>query len=186
MANNKSNVSVGKPKIGGAIWRAPSGTALPTNATTALGSSFVCLGYISEDGVVNGANVNTSEIKAWGGDTVLVANNGRNDTYQFTMIETLNAEANKVVYGDDNVSGNIATGLAISANAKDLGEHVYVIEQELNGSVKKRTCIPAGRVSNIGDITYKDDTAIGYQVTITALPDASENTHYDYMVQAST
>ena len=33
---NVENVTTGKPKVGGAVYRAPVGTTLPTDATTAL------------------------------------------------------------------------------------------------------------------------------------------------------
>ena len=37
MADAK-NVTAAKPKVGGAVWRAPLGTTLPTDAKTALRS----------------------------------------------------------------------------------------------------------------------------------------------------
>ena len=46
---NASNVSAGKPKVAGAVYRAPKGTTLPTDATTALASAFVDMGYVSEE-----------------------------------------------------------------------------------------------------------------------------------------
>ena len=38
--SNAQNVTVGKPKVGGAVFRAPLGTELPTDATTALNEAF--------------------------------------------------------------------------------------------------------------------------------------------------
>ena len=38
------NVSTAKPKVGGAIYSAPSGTVLPTSALTAVGVEFKSVG----------------------------------------------------------------------------------------------------------------------------------------------
>ena len=64
MADAK-NVTTSKPKIGGAVYRAPLDTTLPTDATTALNEAFVCLGYISEDGLTNANSPDGDKIKAW-------------------------------------------------------------------------------------------------------------------------
>ena len=98
---NVDNVSTGKPKIGGAVYRAALGTTLPTDATTALASAFEEMGFISDDGVVNSNNPTTNKILSWGGQTVLVVTTEKPDTFQLTFLEPLNANVLETVYGED-------------------------------------------------------------------------------------
>lgn len=179
---NVQNVSVGEPAVAGAIYRAPVGTTLPTDASTALGSAFKTFGYISEDGLTNSNSRDTATVKDWSGADILTLQNGKTDTFKYKMMEVKNVEVLKDVYGDDNVTGDIATGLTIKANAKELTAHSYVIDTLLNGGYLKRIVIPNGKVTEIADLVYKKTEAMGYEVTITALPDSSENTHYEYIV----
>ena len=181
---SSSNVSAGKPKVTGAIFIAPVGTTLPTDSTTALGSAFVELGYASDAGVVNSESRETETIKAWGGDTVLKPFTGKEDTFQFTLIEALNVNALKLVYGDSNVSGSLSTGITIKSAAEDLESHAFVIEMLLNGAIK-RIVIPSAKVTEVGDITYADGEAIGYDTTLSAVPDAAGGTHYEYIKAVS-
>ncbi len=185
MANTVANVTTGKPAAGGAIWRAPLGTTLPTDATTALGEAFKCLGYVSEDGYTNENSPESENIKAWGGDIVLTTQTEKTDTFNFTLIEYFNAEVKKTVYGDDNVDGDLDTGMTVRANSDELEAAVYVIDQALKGGVKQRTVIPNAKLSELAEITYKDDEAVGYGVTLNAMPggfgSGDNDTHKEYL-----
>ncbi len=184
MANTVTNVSAGKPKATGAIWVAPVGSTLPTDATTALDNAFKCLGYVSEDGLTNDNSPESETIKAWGGDTVLTIQTSKEDTFGFTLIEVLNEDVLKFVYGSANVSGTLATGITIEANSKELDEHALIIELNLREDAVKRIVIPDCKISEVGEISYSDEDAIGYETTVEAMPDASGNTHYEYILRA--
>ena len=89
----------------------------------------------------------------------------------------------KAVYGSTNVTGALATGLTVTANAKEPEEGVWAIDMVMNSNTVKRIVIPHGKISDLGDISYTDSDAVGYEITITALPDSSGNTHYEYIKQ---
>lgn len=178
--NTVSNVTTGKPKVGGAISWAPLGTAAPKDAVAALDEAFVSLGYCSDDGVSNSAAPDTDTVKAWGGDTVLNTNNGREDTFKFTLIEAENVEVLKRIYNSENVTGTLSTGIAVSVNSNDPEEGVWVIDTIMRGGVVHRMVIPNGSITDLDDVSYTDGDPVGYAVTLSCSPDASGNTHYEY------
>ena len=180
---NASYVTAGKPKIGGAVSIAPTSTTLPTDATTALDAAFVNLGYISEDGMTQGMTRDSEAIKAWGGDTVMTSQTEFEETFTFTLIEALSIDVRKAVYGDANVTGELATGITTVVNSAELGLHAWVVDLVYNGAVS-RIVIPNGKVSEIGDTSYVDGEPVGYEITVTALPDTSGNCSYEYTVTA--
>lgn len=181
------NVTTGKRRVDGGIYFAPAGTTAPTDATTALASAFKNLGYVSEDGVTNSLSKETSEIKEWGGDTVDVVLTGQSDTFSFKFIESFNIDTLKCIYGSDNVTGSSSTGaISITVNAEDAPSGVYVIDMIQRGGRLKRIVIPNGKITELGDIVYKADEAVGYECTLAANLDSNGNTHYEYIGAVST
>ena len=76
------------------------------------------------------------------------------------------------------ISGSTIT---VAASADELEEYVYAIDMVMRGGALKRVVIPHGVLSELGDVVYKADEAVGYEVTLEALPDSSGNTHYEYI-----
>lgn len=172
---NAANVSVGKPMATGVLFAAPIGTTLPVDATSELADDFVGLGYVSEDGITNAFETDQEGIKEMGGDTVLVINTSRSETFSWTFIESLNEDVLRQVWGADNVTAG-----TVIHNGKDRGAWVYVIELLLTGNKVRRIVIPNAKITEVGEVTYQNAEAIGYEVTLSALLDSEGNTAYEY------
>lgn len=181
-----SKVTTGSRRIDGGIYRAPIGTIVPTAADAQLDAVYKNLGYISEDGVTNSISKTSQQIKEWGGDVVKNVNTGQTDIFKLKFIESLNPEVLKTIYGNSNVTVADDGKIAVAVNAKDTGEAIYVIDMIQSGGALKRIVIPRGTITALGDIVYKGDTAVAYDVTISTGLDSGKNTHYEYISPAPT
>lgn len=179
---SSDKVSTGKPKTAGAVYRAPAGTTAPTDASTELAAAFKELGFVSDDGVSNSNSGDSTDVYAWGGTPVLTTQAEKTDEWKLTLIESLNTEVLKTVYGDGNVTVD-TTGkkITVKAGAAQLASSVYVIDMLLKGGALKRVVIPVGSLSDVGEIVYKDDEPIGYEITIKGADDGTGYTHYEYI-----
>lgn len=177
MVNDKKKVTVGKPKTTGAIFFAPKGTTAPTSCATDLGEAFICLGYATGEGLTIGNE--TTSIKAWGGDTPIVI---KKENFKFSAMQSLDPDVLSVVYGEDNVSIDAQTGEISVKSAADLAQNgVWVYDTIMTGNRAKRIVVPDGTLKELGDVTYKDEEAVVFPLTIEALPDANGGCHYEYL-----
>ena len=177
-------VSAAKPMVGGGVWTAPVGTSAPTDAVTALGSSFVTMGYISEDGVVRSTKKESEVVKAWGGNVVAVLGKGKTETIKFTMLDADNVTGLGLAYGE--ATGALSTGITVKSTAAQSPVQCYVVDMILADNVHQRLVIPKGVVTDVGDVTYTDGKVEGHEITITAMEDSSGVTVYEYLQTATT
>ena len=180
MANNSKFVSQAKPKVAGAVWSAPAGVQLPTDATTALAEDFKCLGYVSEDGWTKSTEFTTSAVKAWGGDKVLESSEKSGESLKIKFIEALNADVLKMVYGADNVTGTLDEGLVVASKSGAPITHSIVIEEILKNGVLQRVVFPYAILNALGDETHKTTDPIGYECTFGIEADTNGVFHYEY------
>lgn len=177
------NVSTGKPKVKGAIFAAPIGTTLPTSALSPLDSAFKELGYTSDDGFTQNMTKESNDIKAWGGDVVLSPQTDYSDGMTMTLIEVLNTDTLKVVYGEDNVSGDLDSGIVVRANSNEAENYSWVVDILMTGNVIKRIVVPTAKLKEMSEINYKDDEAVGFECTFQAFPyaDYDGDTHREFI-----
>ena len=137
-----SRVTVGAALATGAIFVAPQGTALPTDATTALPATYKCIGYTSDEGLSISESSNNDAKRAWEGLAEVISTKTEyTEQISFTPIEC-NAEVAKLMWGEDMVDVDDQTGgLTIKHHGKTMEPVACVIETvPRTGIVNRRTC----------------------------------------------
>jgi hypothetical protein len=191
MANN-ANVYAAEPLATGSALVAPLGTPGPTSASSALNVAFVDLGHVGEDGFTETTDRSVDKKKNFGGKTVKILQTDYTHTFSFVLLESLNADVLKAIYGEDNVVITAANGvhgkqIAIKKNAKKLPHMSWVIDttdSELDAFY--RNYIPDGQITSVGDVTIVHTDTIQYEVTLEAFADASGNHVYTYTDDGQT
>lgn len=165
-----ANVLVG---ANGVAYVAPTGSTAPTDSTTAVAAAFKNLGFVSEDGLTEGVNISTSEIKAWDGSTIRKVISGSEKTFKVKCLEAGNGNVIDLFYTKPTIT--VATGkstVAVKTPVRDL--RAFIIDV-VDGSAHRRFYIPSGEVTDRSDVPYKNSEGIAYEFTITAYPDSSGN-----------
>lgn len=179
-----SNVTTGKPKIGGAVWSATAGAALPTDAKTQLDKAFSSLGYCSEDGFINDFSSSKEPIKAWGGVVVGYTDEKFEDGFTVGYIESLNPNVLKEVFGQDQVTGDLDSGMTAKLKEGPKGYRSLVVEMVLaEGTVLKRVVVPKCMLEKVDKVTYSDEDAVVYNCTYKAEKDSDGFYHHEYFVK---
>lgn len=182
--NDSTMVSLGKFKVGGYAYWAPSGTALPTDSSTTLAAAFKLLGYLSEDGLTNATDTDTTEIKDANGTTVMKVITSYAESYQFALLEVLRAEAAKMRYNSDAVTGTDKS-MTIKHQMPSDEDFVLVFEIAMSGDIKDRLVIGNGTRAEFGDRQVHAGDAQVYDTTVSANDMGNGVTAIEYIGRAT-
>lgn len=172
MALVAANVRVG---VTGGVYRAPLGTALPTDATSPIPAEFLDVGYIHEDGVTQSQETDTEDIVAWqNGDVVRKVQTSHDLTFTVPMIET-KAITLGLYYNDD-----AATDSTFQVTGAQATHYAWIIDV-VDGDHVVRMCLPDGQVTEKGEVTYQNSEAVSYEITLSAYPDVDGVKAYGYV-----
>ena len=175
---NAAQVTVGSAAATGAIYVAPTTTALPTDATTAL-SGYTLLGFTSDAGVTISESGNTQSIYAWEGRTeVFTTKTEYTEQISFTPIQC-NADVAKLIWGADMVTVDGSGNITAKHHGKTMEPVHIVIETVPRTGIVKRFC-QKSQLTERGDQTMDGTQIDGRQLTFNNLADANGVTCTEY------
>lgn len=170
MSDNYIGVGKGNATGTAYLYTAPLGTALPTDASTALAEAYTKLALIDDEGVTDSVDSETNELVDWSGEVVATAEGKRSETLKYNLVETSMA-AMKEAYGDDAVTGT-EDKFTVDHKTIDRVAKVYVFEVLLSKDRIKRIVVPNGKVDTLDDITYAPGEFVKYPITLKCLKTA--------------
>lgn len=165
-----------RPTDGGVFYRAPLGTPLPTDSTTALNALFVDHGWLGEDGITLTVNRDTTKHHAFGSDLVKTTQDNFEESLKLTLLES-DPDVLETVWGSDNLvvggAGSNRT-IELAHNSKMLPRSAFVVEV-IDGSKVRRLVVQEGQVTQLDDVTYVHDALLSYAITIDCYKPSSGN-----------
>lgn len=183
--NSTENVSYGKFKSGGYFFLAPSGTALPTDNTTALAETFLNMGFLGDDGVNFSDSSSTETAYDANGDSIATSQGEIEKTFTVTFRE-IKKDNLAVLYGSANVNDADGT-ITVHDKGPNSTTYVGVFEILLKDGRKWRRIVPQCQPGELGDQTIAYNELVGREITMAALLDSTSGSYYiDYIDSTET
>lgn len=165
----------------GAVAVAPEGTAMPTDARSALASAWDDGGYVSEDGLSVTITRTTTPIKDWSKQNIrnLLTDFGGAIAVSFLQVDEFAA---KRMFGEDNVTVTAATRDAGEIIKIGIGAELPPIEawcfSMKDGDARIRVCVPRGQMTDVNQIDFKPDAGHVIGGTLAAYDDGTGKSVY--------
>lgn len=183
--NDSTKLRVG---YSGAIYVGPVGSTMPADPFVAVDPGLINMGYVSDAGVTQTFGQNTADFMAWGNTNapVLSRVTSEDTTFKFVLLQTTK-EVMSFYYGlqtTDWTDTAAVTGVGakpayskftrLAASTPDVRAMVLDV---VDGANTRRICIPRMQITAHGDLVYKSDTLVEYDITVRALL-ASDNSSF--------
>lgn len=165
----------------GKISVAPLGSTLPTTPTGALGTGFVDLGYVTEDGVTFTAEATVEDIAAWQSATpVRRVTTARNLTVSWTGLEW-SKDSFALAFGGGTWTEPSAGVFKYEppADTAALSEHILVIDAN-DGDKNYRWIVKKGNVSDAVETNLVRTGAAVLPVTFAAMTPDGDDTAWEF------
>ncbi len=164
----------------GGGWVADTGTTAPASPLTQALSPWEPLGAISDDGLVYGFDEDSQEFTPWGLTSPFRTQITKSvRTFQLTLWETARVAVQSIMYRipaeDLEPTAGLTSFAETASPTPDRRAWWFVV---LDGDNARGFYVPQGEVSDRSAVTFKQDEMSGYEITITAYPDAAGNTVY--------
>jgi hypothetical protein len=168
------------------MFAAPTGTALPTDANTALIAAYKDVGLVSVEGPTFSHNLTTVNVNAYGTlQATRVIDGQRTDTVQVTLQEALNPTAvaiyNKMPLtgtGSITVTADATAGKFVVPSGQVSTLQYTMVWHFVDGGNLVRRWAPFCEVTVPGDETFNVSDVTKLPLTITMYPDSSGNAYY--------
>lgn len=163
------DVKLGLGLATGMFYHAPAGTALPTDPTGAIPSTWTHVGDVSEDGITLATDKSVTNLKNWANKIKRSIMTDHSETIQSPLMDTT-AEVLKVVLGEDNVT---ESGTTVTANlsASDLPAQEAFLWVMKDGDDMMMLGCSYGQVTAVDNVSFAPGGAINWTPTITAMGD---------------
>lgn len=155
---------------GPGIFIAPASTPPPADTVAPWASPWDALGYISGDGVTLSSNTSSDNLTPWQSTSpIRTMITGKELSLQFVMWQT--DPVSMGLWFDVAPPAAVAGALAFDVRS-DGGGLLYAVGIDVkDGSSVFRVVFPRSQLSNNGDVSIARGSAVGWDVTLTALDD---------------